>query len=240
MDEHQPGRTGRAPARHGLGRVCGAVGAAGAAVFRGGTAGLLQGRSVRGGCGGGLWQPARAVHRVSGAQGAVGCVFSGGRPVLAGRGVGAHRARAQLQPVVPGGRPALRCGLEHAVPGLDDGHQHHAAGHLHGPDGRARIAPLCAAAEHRGAAAHHHAAVCGGPGAHPAVWPRRRVQPVSGIRVWHHAVALVLRLAGRVGGADLCLHTHCFHDHARRGAGRGAQSGRGRAKRCVPARTAPS
>ena len=54
-----------------------------------------------------------------------------------------------------------------------------------------------------------------------AVWPRGHCQPVFGMGLWHTAHALVLRLAWRVGGADVCLHAHCLHDHARRGAGRG-------------------
>ena len=76
-------------------------------------------------------------------------------------------------------------------------------------------------------AAHHHAAVCGGPGAHPAVWPGGCGQPVSGSRVWHTAHALVLRLVWRGLAQTFAFTPIALHDHARRGAGRGAQPGRG-------------
>ena len=52
--------------------------------------------------------------------------------------------------------------------------------------------------------------------------------------VRHHALALVLRLVRRLAGADVRLHADRLHDHARRGAGRGAQPGRGGADACAP------
>jgi hypothetical protein len=150
-----------------------------------------------------------------------------GAVVLAGA-AGAHRQRAGLGAELPGGRAALWRGLEHAVLGRVHRHRHHRAG------------TMMALMAERSASARVQTPLrvvallpiitppfVVGLGPDPAVRPCRRGEPVPRICLRHPAHALVLRGAGHLDRPDVRLHADCLHDHARCGAGRGAQPGRG-------------